>query len=275
MYSVASRQKLWHRAHPSERIWPPLFSPDSQVIAVATEKYAFSKPRLTLNISLREVTTGKQRRVILPTISLLDLQSYAFLSPRELVVSTTQSVLVADTQTGEILRRWKIELPALPIKKGPLPDQAHVSADGSAVMVLTNGTFATAVALYDSATGKKRGTWTYPGVFRNPRLSPDGKLWILQRTNDDMADVYDAVSGQKLWGPFVADNADLPWAWSADGHRILTSVGARLALIDARTGRNLRQMTGKLHTQSVALAPDGNHYYTLDDRGQIWRWRAR
>ena len=275
LFSLVTRQKMWHRAEQGERIWPPAFSPDGQTVAVATEKSAFGRPRLTLALVLLDAATGKRRRTLLPKSNLLNMESFAFLSDSEMVVATKQGVIVVDTQTGKPIRQWKLNLPALTIQKRPLPNQSHVAADGATVIALMNGSFETAVAIYDVKTGQRRGIWTYPQVFRNPRLSPDGKIWIMKRAKDDLADVYDAQTGKKLWGTFAAENPSLPWSWSVDGRQILTAFDNRMSLLNARTGHELRSLKGRLNTQALALDSRGGFYYTLDNQGVIWRWRLR
>ena len=276
MFSLVTRQKLWHRAQQGEGIGPPVFSPDGRTFAVAIERTSFVAPRDTFNLLLLDTTTGKQRGPqILSSRDIELMQCAAFLSPRELVISAYQSATVADTQTGHAIR--KIGFDSATFYEDPkmlLSAQSHVSADGKTVLALANGKSDTRVFIYDTQTGKLRGKWKYPGVFRNPRLSPDGTLWAMQPENVGLFDVYDAKIGKKLH-QFAGDNTNQLWTWSADSQRILSSPGAFMAISDARTGRDLGQLPGTRDTQALVLDPRGDYFYTLDGAGKIWRWRLR
>ena len=271
-WDMQSRQKLWQQDENS-LAFPLAFSPDGRQLAVAADKSVFGRPGLTLHLA--DAATGKQSGPqILPAHYLGGLQSAAFLSNRQLVVATSRGASVVDTQTGKAIRQCQFEWPALQNTKRPLADSSHVAADGSTVIALANGTSDAAIAIYDVKTGKRRGDWIYKGVFRNPRLSPDGTLWAMQPENVSLFDVYDAKTGKKL-RQFVGDNTNQLWTWSADSQRILSSPGAFMAISDARTGRDLGQLPGTRDTQALAPEPRGDYFYTLDNTGKIWRWRLR
>ena len=266
----ATHRMVWQQKSVAVGWMKPLgFSPDSRLLAVISDWDAFGRPNRVVDI-LNASSGELQRRIV--SVDDREIQSTAFLSNRALVTSTSQGAAVVDVQTGETVRQWKFR--AVAFGSGPrvYAPQSAVSADGKTILALANGRD---VSLYDCATGHKKRAWKLDGVHRNPRLSPDGKLWIAQRAKDDLADIYDVQTGKKLWGPFVADNAAFPWIWSADGQQILTSFDTRMALIDARTGHDLRRLNGNDKTQALALAPNNDYFYTLDNQGVIWRWRAR
>lgn len=271
MWAPQSRTRLWQHQENAKHQYPLAFAPDVQTLAVATDESVFG--RSSIAIYIVETATGKRRHLV-KTLWQSDVQSAAFLSAHELVVATSRGAVVADTQTGKAIRQWNFKLPMLASDELPPPPQSYVSADGATVLALTNGAVETAVAIYDANTAKQRATWTFKGVFRNPKLSPDGTLWAMQPNNVGLFDVYDAVTGKKL-RQFAGDNTSQLWSWSADSQRILSSPGAFMALSDARTGRDLGQVTGTRNAQALALDPRGDYFYTLDDKGKVWLWRMR
>lgn len=131
------------------------------------------------------------------------------------------------------------------------------------------------MTLYDSATGQKTRAWTLDGAHRNPRLAPDGKLWVMERTKANLSVLHDAVTGEQLGVSFLGDNSSSPWSWSADSQNIVTPYLNNMVIADARTRRQLAQFFVAPDAQALALDPRGDTLYTLDDQGKIWRWRMR
>ena len=248
------------------------FSPDGRTLAVSVDEGAFGRSNLV--IYLVETATGK-RRHLMKISPQTKLQDAAFLSDRELVIATSQDVSIVDAKTGVVKRQWRLKLPAPPNQQLFAFGKIRVSADGRTVLASSERTSKTVVAIYDSVTGGRRGKWFCPGISRLPRLSPNGTLWAMEQENSNLLDVYDARTGQKLWGPFARGNETNSWVWSADSQRILTTPGNLVAVIDARSGRDLGQLPGRANFQAMALSTDGNYFYSLDDNGKIWRWRAR
>ena len=277
LWDVPARRQTW-RTKPvlNVDVNALTFSPDSRILAIRTDGGLGGQPDSAL--SLVETATGKERP-LLKFPSKETLQDAAFLSNRELIVSTPEGALMADTRTGKTIRRWKFLKPTLQDTKLPPPAQSQISADGTAIIALTNATSDTAVAIYDSATGKQRGTWTYPKVFRSPRLSPNGKLWAMQpqpQDADGYIEVHDAQTGKLTWGPFSTNFYGYGWAWSADSTRLMLGVGSiALEIHDARTGRHLENKSVSGYVRTLVAQPDDNYIYTLDVGGKIIRWRLR
>ncbi len=270
LWAPQTREQLWQHTAPDYAQFPMAFSPDSQTLAVAEDTSVFG--RANFRVILVDVATGKQRRAILPGHYLGNLQGAAFLSDKQLVVSTNQGASVVDTQTGKTIRQWNFDLPTLQNTRLPLPPQSHVSADGTTVLALANGIAKTVVAIYDTKTGKQRGLWAYEDVERNARLSPDGRLWaFFPEGAKGLLIVHDARTGVKMWNKFQ----DYFWAWSADSQRIISLLNPSAAQSNARTGRDLGKVPGPHGAQALALDPNGDTFYTLDNQGKIWRWRLR
>ena len=281
LWSVDARKMLWKakRSNRNSDLIPAAFSPDSKLLVVVWDRDDPSQSFDNFHAEILETASGKLRHRISVTMPT-EFHSVAFASNRELILTTDEGVIIVDVQTGKQVRQWKFKLVASPITgRLALPNQSQVSADGMTVMALANGETETLVALYDARTGRRRGLWKYQGIFRDPNLSPDGTLWTLTRPDKQsfLGDVYDAQSGQKLWGPLVAKANGLPWTWSADGQKILFQTTARqsVAIGDARTLGHMGSVAPSANNQALALAPDGSHFYSLDDDGKIWRWRLR
>ena len=275
MWAPQKKRQLWQYGELTKRVFPLAFSPDSRILAVVSVK-TFSGKLDSTDIVLLETATGKSRT--LPYASWQDdLQSAAFVSPRELVVSTSQNTFfIVDTQTRKVIRGWKFKLPTFLVRGQQQPSQSHVSADGKTVIALKTGLNQTAVILYNTATGKLRATWNYPYIARNPRLSPDGTLWAMELEKSDVPDFYDAKTGKELWSPSYIVEARSPWVWGADSQRVAVTMGSDTWIFGARKGQYLMNELGRNSTgQALALDPRGDVLYTLDKTGKIWRWRAR
>ena len=273
MRAVASQKILWQHSKASmEWIKPLAFSPDNQFLAVISDRRAWENSQA--GVDLVNASTGKARRRMIST-GYIESQSVAFLSPRELVVASHQGVSIVETQTGKILRQWSFDLLAPTRPRFPTLNQSHVSADGKTIIVLAKGKSDTSIGLYDAPSGQRRRAWTVKGVFRKPRLSPDGTLCALQQEDRDAAEVYDCANGKQLWGPFVSRSINPSWNWSKDSQQILSFHDSSLNIFDARTGRTLRESFIPGNTQALALDPRGDYFYTLDGAGKIWRWRLR
>ena len=276
MWSVEARQRLWQHTDAKKFRYALAFSPDSQLLAVALASKVGVNTKL--DVALVETATGQLRR--LPANpQFRQMRSAAFASSRELVFATAAAAFVVDTRTGKVIRQWKFKWPADLIEARSQSPQSQVSADGSTVLALNNGKNETRILIYDVKTGAIRGSWRYNGLYRNPSLAPDGELWVMTRPDKQsfIGDVYDARSGQKLWGPLIANATGLPWTWSADGQKILfqTTLRQSVAVADARTMGHMKKLAASANNQALALAPNGDAFYSLDDEGKIWRWRAR
>ena len=272
VWSVASQKILWQHSKPTTGWIKPLaFSPDSQVLAVISDKRAFGNA--PAGVDLVDARTGQPRGRMVST-GYIELQSVAFLSPRELVVASHQGASIIETQSKKILRQWSFDLVAPTRTRFPTLNQSHVSADGKTVVALAKGKSDTSIVLYDAQSGKRRHAWTVNDVFRKPRLSPDGNLCVLQRVNRDTAEVYDCANGKKLWGPFVSGSINVSWNWSKDGQQISSFYDPNLIMFDARTGRITKKSFIPDNTKALAIDPRGDYFYTLDN-SKIWRWRAR
>ena len=289
LWDTNARQRKWQiKRTPPTEISALDFSPDNRFLAVAVDERPFGRP--SFSIHLVETATGKERRLINITWQT-SVQSAAFLSNRELVISKSDGASVVDTQTGKVIRQWKFESSLLQMatRIPPLLNSSHVAADGATILFLTTGIVrnngiptpngghheATAVAIYDAKTGKRRGQWTIKGVFHSPRLSPDGTLWAMEPQNSDVPDFYDAITGKQLWSPSYVIQAGSPWAWSADSRRVAVSMGSDTAIFGARSGRYLSDVGANSAGQALAFDPRGDYFYTLRKTGEIWRWRTR
>ena len=274
MWSLSERQLLWKQSQTGKTIYPLAFSPDGRTLAVSVDESTGGFRRPNFAIDFVDTATGK-RRHFMEIPSKTRLQDAAFLSDRELVVATSEDVSIVDTQAGAVRRRWRLKLPAPPNQQSFAPGEIRISADGTTVLASSERTSNTVVAIYDARTGKQRGKWFCPGISRSPRLSPDGTLWAMNPQFADVPDFYDAQTGKKLWSPSFIVSARSPWNWSADGRQVVVSLGSNVNLLDARTGGHLKQVGTNSLSQDLTLSPDGDYFYTLDDKGKIWRWRAR
>ncbi len=275
LWALDKNEKLWQLTPKNRRRVPLAFAPDSQTLALVTAdgRLGFSD----VSVILVDAATGKQRGPqMLASRDTQFLQSTAFLTPRELVISTNQRTTIADTKSGKAVGKWGFDSATFhEDPKMMLNAQSHVSADGKTVLALANGKSDTRVFVYDSQTGKLRGQWTYPRVFRNPRLSPDGKLWAMQQEKNSIWEIYDAVTGQKIWWEFVSVEDGRWWDWNTNSQHIVNSFGGYVTIFNARQGTHIAELPALNLSQVLVVDPKGNYFYTLDPTGKIQRWRAR
>ena len=198
LWNLAAQRPVWQEESRKHEYMRPLaFATDGRTLIVAKSAARSS----VLTVFRLEAETGKQLgQTELPT-AFQGFRSAALLPPHKLVISASGGVFVVDTQSGQVVRKWFFD-PKIFLRnsKPSSPAQSHVSADGKTVIALVNADGKTRVFVYDAQTGKQRGHWTYPQVFRNPRLSPDGTLWAMEQANTNLLDVYDAQTGQKTLG---------------------------------------------------------------------------
>ena len=270
VWNLSTHRVVWQQKPVAVGWMKPLaFSPDSRLLAVSSDWDAFGRPNRVVDI-LDAASGELQRRIV--SVDDREIQSAAFLSNRALVLSTSQGAAVIDVQTGETVRQWKFRAVAFASGKRVYAPQSDVSADGKTLLALANGRD---VSLYDCATGHKKRAWTLDGVHRNPRLSPDGTLWAMSVIVVDYPSFYDARTGEQLLETVAYGNASLFQFWGAGSPRIVSPAREELAILDARNAHLLGNVPGNRNTRTLALDPRGGFYYSLDDKGVIWRWRLR
>ena len=273
VYDVAAERMVWQKSL-TEGDWmmPLAFSPDSRLMAASLHQY--NSKRSAHLLIVVDLATGKTRTLqSFRETSPSSLQSAVFSSPRELIISTDRGVMNIDTTTARVTRQWKFAL--LKAGLGSNVFESRVSADATTALSLSVTNLKNAVTLYDLKSGEPRATWKYQNNPSDPLLSPDGKLWVMweQKASQPAAlpSIYDARTGKKLWNP----PAGTLWIWSADGQRILLATNGSLSIVDARTGREIERHPGGKTSKGMALSPSGDHVYTLEDNGKLWRWRLR
>ena len=286
LWDTVSRQRKWQIKRDFNAWLNPLaFSPDSRTLSLS-ESFINSNEFLD-KIILLDVSTGKRRRDISYGFAGT-LQSAAFLSNRQLVISTSRGAIVVDIQTGKAIRQWKFEIPELRASETYHSPRSTVSADGTTVTVVNanypadgDNSANTIGLVYDARTGQLHHKWiTNNSYARNLVLSPDGKLWAIHNSeNCCLIGVYDNITGQQAWRRNIETGAsNQSWAWSADSKSIfsiLSSPSWGTLVTNKDNGREPIRLPGPSDTQALALAPDGDYFYTLDNTGKIWRWRAR
>jgi WD40 repeat protein/serine/threonine protein kinase len=154
------------------------------------------------------------------------------------------------------------------------------SPDGRLLAAASQSRFADAMAdndrgelfVWDVHTGKevlhRRGHFG-----RGVAISADGKRiasggWVPGVTPDGFhgrknVTVWDLKTGQESYTAWLPNNAGVPnaVAFSPDG-RYLVGAGSILVLFDARTGREVRKLTGS--ATAVSFSPDGRFLAAVD-----------
>lgn len=256
---------------PSDRIATDVrvavFSPDSTLLAVAT---ACAVPDGCATVY--DARDGTERYTVVGTPDVFTPDSAQLLSH-------AGGVTFWDAATGASLRTLELE--------GDTSLRHVVVGDGRSLLS------ASAVAIYDLATGRRLFTPTDGEVPWASLVSPGGELALSLLGPVEAGDpaifvrsgrtgVWDTRTGQ-LVAPMDASFPTMfeAMAFSPDGSLLLASVGgspgsspgeAQLGLWSTATGQ-LVDLLGGLHPQAIArFSPDGARVLAWGGFNEFWEW---
>lgn len=269
-----AQKSLWG----TEKGWPPVFSPNSQMLAVIR---GISRPETTtetLKGTQFDLLNARSGKLI---HSLEDLHSrdmyigdiirfYGF-SPdnREFLLATSRRLRRWNVRTGKLLSvlQWKTD------SKHHLfyVDDGKFLSDGESILVdfcVTYSPRKQGFGVFDVATARLKRSLPLAIGYGGLLFSPDDySIW----TVDETMKAFRLTHGQSL-PLYVWPNVNPP-VFSPDGKLAYSPTKTGLDVLDAHTGAKLRHLPGPL-SGSFAPSPDGNWLYEARD-GKIWKWRAR
>src|SRR5262245_34309174 len=172
---------------------------------------------------------------------------------------------------GALQRLGKVER----LRQGGGVTAVALSPDGK---VLASANAQGAICLWDTATGKERGTLPgHQGAVPALAFSPDGST-LASGGADRAIHFWDASTGKHLFRCYTLAGAPLGLAFSGDG-KLLASGGdyriRSVRLWDLRTGLETDQyFFAEEAVTAVALSPDGKRLASADRRGRLTLWDA-
>lgn len=134
--------------------------------------------------------------------------------------------------------------------------------------------------IHETASGRRireiRLPQTMRGV-RNLQISRDGRLLVVQESENLIISVFDVVTGKMLWKKFGA-----AFRMSGGSNRVAivtnSEAGYLFHIYDTATGDLVRKFPRpipNLNEQSWALSSDGQHLITSSGDGNLVSWAIR
>jgi WD40 repeat protein len=188
------------------------------------------------------------------------------------VLDAAGVVVLVDAQTHRVVRRWQAHPPQLENNHYRNNGAVCFTPDGQGIV--TYGTRADVVNVWDAATGKLRLQLKHRGMCHDVRFSADGKL-LATAAFDNTARVWELATGRKL---AELDHPD--WVMTAvlspDGKQLLTSCRDGSArLWDWRAGRlAVPPLEHEHEIQAAAFTPDGRRVVTAGDNAVVRVWET-
>jgi WD40 repeat protein len=190
------------------------------------------------------------------------------------VLSAGGELILVDPTTGTVLRSWQAHDPYW-INQAPASNgSVRCSPDGRSL--LTFGTDANSVRVWDAVTGQLRHELKHDRRCYDVQLSADGKL-VATAALDNRVRVWELATGERL-----ADIVHPDWTFTAlfspNDNYLLTACRDNMArLWDWRTGRLVCPPFEHEHEANiVAFTPDSNYVLSTgkDKTLRIWEWHT-
>jgi WD40 repeat protein/serine/threonine protein kinase len=261
------------------------FSPDGLQVAAAVSCAASREERSEVahpgraaqqpgQVLLWDWRAGQLRHEPLPMPSEPRMLDYSPDGRQLAVIGAKGELVVIDPATGKTLRRWQAHPPYL--GNGGYINNGAVRFSPDSRSLLTFGTPANSVRVWDALTGRLRYELKHHDKCCGVQFSPDGRL-VATAGYDNRVCVWELATGEPI--------ASLPhpdWAhaalFSPDGEHMLTACRDGMArLWNWRAGRLVCPPFEHEHeVHVVAFTPDGRHVLSASDDGvlKIWEWRT-
>jgi WD40 repeat protein/serine/threonine protein kinase len=236
-----------------------VFSPDGSTLASGS---------LDCTVGLWKTATGES---LTPLLQHRDpVQALAFQpDSRVLLVGTGDQVRFRDAGTGKLLDRV-LNCP------GGEVWAVLFSPDGSTLLTSTHGqagTEATAIQLWDPATGQVRASLPHRYWVRAVAFSRDSKM-IATGSEEHTAQLWSTAIAKPVGQPLASHDWVVAVAFSPDGGTLLTGSKDQTAqLWDTATGRSLGQpLEHQGPVQAVAFHPAGRTLLTAGSDQVVRLW---
>ena len=257
--------------------WPENFSPNVAFSQNSTERaFVFEDKAGKGQVRAREIQSGQLKRTFSWPRSSKKSDPEVLLSHDEKTLSVVDSASVFqwNIESGKLLRQLRLENPPNP-SSGP-PPQFILSPDGSHLI----GCIAGQGKIWQLPSGHVLRSWTTKAVGSPVFFSSDARIVIYAyflSSNVQSCLFVDATTGRILW-----DSADAavktiedvkPSSFLGGDLFVLRNTGCEV--LDSLTGHTKRELNNPRQSDGRILRVTPDHIYTQNDRGEIFRWRAR
>lgn len=109
-------------------------------------------------------------------------------------------------------------------------------------------------------------------------LSNDGNLALVESDDSEQIEIWDTANGKTLrTRPLVWRNPTYPLQFSKSGKHLVFAHLTGVKILDARTGRKIvsRRLPKFSQPFAFALSPYENWLYTLEQNGDLKKWRVQ
>ncbi|RYX85724.1 WD40 repeat domain-containing protein [bacterium] len=178
------------------------------------------------------------------------------------------SIFQWDLQSGKLLRQVKLENP-FPPKLNSF-ERFAFSSDGAQLIGCAEGQG----RIWDFQSGKVVKSWTTKSQSVPVDFSPDARVVIyLLRSLRPNYSFVDTSTGKVQWK--LNGSLPFPHTFADGGHEMWFPKKANCEIRDAYTGKTKRYNAFPCQRDGEILRVTSDYIYTQNDKGTVFRWRAR